>query len=144
VIETIERACRLVSAPTATPIEVARGLGQIVEGAAGDHEIVARPPDPSVESATVVARIDAPETDFVAIEPAPETRLTVSQLASALGAYREGPRTRPSSPRRLVFHPDIHGPTHTCAVVAEVSAEAEALGDAPVERVTVRRDPILR
>lgn len=143
-IETIERACELVSAPTATPIEVAHGLGQIVEGAAGDHEIVVRVADPSVRLATVVARIDAPETDFVALEPSSETTLTVSQLASALGAYREGPRTRPSSPRRLVFHPDIHGPTHTCAVVAEVSAEAGEIADRAAERVTVRRDPILR
>lgn len=143
-IDTIERAGRLVSAPTATPIEVARGLGEIVEGGEGDHEIVVKPTDPSVGSATVVARIDAPETDLVVLEPAPGAATTVSQLASSLGAWREGPRTRPSSPRRIVFHPDVRGPTHTCAVVAEVNAEAGEIGSEPVGRVTVRREPILQ
>ncbi|MGH2460746.1 MAG: hypothetical protein ACRDIY_17970 [Chloroflexota bacterium] len=143
-IETIERACRLVAAPAASPIEVARGLGTIVEGGEGDHEIVVRPPDRSVRAATVVARIDAPETDLVVLDPSPEARLTVADLVAAFGAYREGPRTRPGSPRRFVFHTNFHGPTNTCAVIAEVAAAQGEIGGEPVERVTVRRDPILR
>lgn len=143
-IDTINRACRLLSAATASPIEVARGLSQIVEGEEGDHEIIARPPDSSVGSATVVARIDAPEADVVVLEPAPGTTLTVRELVSALGAFREGPPARPGSPRRIIFHPDVRGPTHTCAVIAEVPAEPGEITDRAVERVTVRRDPVLR
>ncbi len=143
-IDTIQRVCRLLSATGATPIEVARQLGQVVEGGAGDHEIVVRPTNSAVGSATVVARIDAPETDFVALEPAPGARLTVSQLTAALGPYREGPRTRPLAPRRIVFRPEVRGPTHTCAVTADVSPEPGAVDDRTVDLVIVRRDPIVR
>ncbi len=139
-IEVLRALCEELSRSAVSAREVANSLGTIAEDRGEVSPLVVAPRSPEVAGATVVRQAGTDEPAYVELTPSDPNALSIQALVSAFGEYTRLPRPRPGAPARVAFYPGISGPTHTCAIIAEVVPGRRGLDDATVSAVLVRRD----
>lgn len=136
--EILQQICILLSQPKITAQDLSTNIGTIVEDHGESLSIIVQPSDQLFKEAVVTRMYKSQEAAGVRLQVAESKKLSIQELKSVFGEYKESVPIDWNWPREIIFYVNVPTSPYKCGIIAAVKPGKNGIEDGTAKSLVIR------